>query len=646
MSVKIEPGIIVYSLDETFEVEKVIDFDTIQVSRKRDGKLFTLKIKDVSFHPPEQMRDTIQNLNNISKEELEQAEARLAAIQPVLNARSRRAVEKRAQEVGVSANTIYNWIRAYESTGQLSSLVFRGNRGGKGRSRLDPHTEEIIKSTINEMFSGLIYPTAQKVWEEIGIKCKNANLPIPSIASIRRRVRKHKEQTSMKVRRKKDPMGLIKSEYPDGLFPLHVIQIDHTQVDVILVDSKYRTELGRPWITLAIDAYSRMITGYYISFESPGYFGVGQAIQSSVLPKRHLIDRYDLKSEWPVYGIPQFVHADNAKEFRGMDIKRVCREYEINLIWRPVKRPHFGGYIERMVRTLNESIHTLEGSTMSNIFERGESDPQKDAVLTLEEFEEWLLIEIVDKYHNKKHSSLGMSPLEKYREGIFGGSNTPPRGLPPVIMDEYKFKLNLLPSEPRTIQRYGIRIDNITYHSDALEGWINAIEPNSNPPVKKVFEVRRDPRDISVIYVYDDIIDEFIEVPYANAQHPPTSLWEFRAALKSLKEQEERQYDEHEIFMHIERQKEIVEQAKKTTKKQRKNIQREHTRSTMQKSTTPSPEIISPTPEVSSLELDDLEGFDIEDNAELVRIEPDPKEEPLVHAASSSANTNSDEIPF
>lgn len=80
MSVKIEPGVIVYCLDETFEIEKVIDFDTIQVSRKRDGKLFTLKIKDVSFHPPEQMRDTIQNLNNISKEELEQAEARLAAI--------------------------------------------------------------------------------------------------------------------------------------------------------------------------------------------------------------------------------------------------------------------------------------------------------------------------------------------------------------------------------------------------------------------------------------------------------------------------------------------------------------------------------------------------------------------------------------
>jgi len=618
MSIKIEKGTTLYHLDQEFEVTLVLDFDTVQATRVSDDKIFTLKIKDLSFRPPEKQRDKIQNLENIPEKELEKAKARLSAIQPVLNSHSRRQIEKRAQEIGVSANTIYNWINAYESTGQLSSLVLMGERGGKGKSRLDKEIDELITTTIQEMFSGAIYPTARKVWENVGIKCKNTDLPIPSISTIRRRVRKYKEATSMKVKRKKNQYGLIQKEYPDGLFPLHVIQIDHTMVDVILVDSKHRTELGRPWITLAIDVYSRMITGYYISFESPGYFGVGQTIKSSVLPKDNLINQYKLKSQWPVFGTPQFIHADNAKEFRGIDIERVCREYEMSIIWRPVARPNFGGHIERMVRTLNEGIHTLDGTTMSNIFERGESTPQEDAVLTLEEFEEWLLIEIVDIYHNKIHAGIGMTPLEKYHEGIFGSSDTPPRGLPPMIEDVYKFSLNLLPSEKRTIQRYGIQIDNITYHSDALEGWVNMLEPNSNPPVKKQFSVRRDPRDISVIFIYDDSIDEFIEVPYANAQHPPTSLWEFKAALRQLKEQDNRVYDEHEIFIHIERQHELLANAKKKTKMQRKNAQRSHTRDTIHASA-PKNKTISPkTAEVSFIELDDLEPFEILDDADLI----------------------------
>lgn len=627
MSIKIEKGTILYSLDEQFKVNLVLDFETVQVSRVSDDKLFTLKIKDLSFRPPENQRDTIQNLESIPPKELEKAKARLEAIQPVLNSYSRRQIEKRAQEIGVSANTIYNWINAYESTGQLSSLVFMGERGGKGQSRMDTEIDEVITATIQEMFSGTIYPTSQKVWESIGIKCKNANLSVPSISTIRRRVRKYKEATSMKVKRKKNQYGLIQKEYPDGLFPLHVIQIDHTMVDVILVGSKYRTELGRPWITLAIDVYSRMITGYYISFESPGYFGVGQTIKSSVLAKDNLLNQYKLKSQWPVFGTPQFIHADNAKEFRGVDIERVCREYEMSLIWRPVARPNFGGHIERMVRTLNEGIHTLDGTTMSNIFERGESTPQKDAVLTLEEFEEWLLIEIVDIYHNKVHTGIGMTPLEKYHEGIFGSTNTPPRGLPPMVEDVYKFTLNLLPSEKRTIQRYGIQIDNITYHSDALEDWVNMIEPNSNPPIKKQFSIRRDPRDISVIYIHDDFIDEFIQIPYANAQHPPTSLWEFKAALRQLKEQENRVYDEHEIFIHLERQQELLQNARKRTKTQRKNIQRKHTRDTIQIEQREK-RIKPKTSDVSFIELDDLEPFEILDTSELVINEIDDEVQP------------------
>jgi putative transposase len=42
------------------------------------------------------------------------------------------------------------------------------------------------------------------------------------------------------------------------------VQIDHTEIDIIVVDELTRTPLpGRPWLTLAIDVFSRVVTGLH-----------------------------------------------------------------------------------------------------------------------------------------------------------------------------------------------------------------------------------------------------------------------------------------------------------------------------------------------------------------------------------------------
>ena len=46
--------------------------------------------------------------------------------------------------------------------------------------------------------------------------------------------------------------------------PLEIMQIDHTMVDIIVVDEQTREPLGRPWITTAFDVFTRMVTGFYL----------------------------------------------------------------------------------------------------------------------------------------------------------------------------------------------------------------------------------------------------------------------------------------------------------------------------------------------------------------------------------------------
>jgi putative transposase len=56
--------------------------------------------------------------------------------------------------------------------------------------------------------------------------------------------------------------------------PLDLMQIDHTLVDVIIVDEEDRLPIGRPWLTLAIDIASRAVAGFTVSLDPPSTVSV------------------------------------------------------------------------------------------------------------------------------------------------------------------------------------------------------------------------------------------------------------------------------------------------------------------------------------------------------------------------------------
>ena len=52
-----------------------------------------------------------------------------------------------------------------------------------------------------------------------------------------------------------------------------------------------------------------------------------------------------------------------------------------------------------------------------------------------------------------------------------------------------------------------------------------------------VIPVRRDPRDISVVFFYDPELKQYFNIPYRETSRPAISLWEWREAQRRLKEQ-------------------------------------------------------------------------------------------------------------
>jgi len=190
-----------------------------------------------------------------------------------------------------------------------------------------------------------------------------------------------------------------------------------------------RLAIGRPWLTLAIDVFSRMVFGYHLSLDAPSSFAVGLCLCHGMLDKAAELAARGVKGEWPVRGKPLIVHSDNGKDFRSHLIQDSLDQYGIQAEFRPPLVPHYGGHIERLAGTLGRKIHALPGTTFNSPAQRGEYDAEAKARMTLRELQHWLLNLIVGVYHNKEHDGIGCAPIIRWRHGLAGREPAGP-GLP------------------------------------------------------------------------------------------------------------------------------------------------------------------------------------------------------------------------
>jgi putative transposase len=563
--------------NQNFTIKSSIDFETLLCQNIQTNEVLSIKISELNQIQNEE-NGQLSDIGNIEDKEWDIAKQRLDVITPLLiNGRTKKDVQRVSKTSNVHMSTLYRWLKAYEYNGLLTSLLPQKRGFKTGNSRLDDDQGLLIKQVIEECYLDKQKRSVQATYVQLQRMCRNAGIKCPHVNTLRHWINALNEQNVVKQRKGhktfKEAFHLNRGEFPGATHPLAVIQIDHTPLDIIVVDEADRMPIGRPWITLAMDVYSRMITGIYVSMDAPSAASVGLCISNSILMKNNWLTALGVENKWPVWGIPQIIHADNAKEFRGKVLQKACEQYGIDLHWRPVATPHYGGHVERVLGTFAKQLHALPGTTFSNIKQKGEYDSAKKASLTLEELEVWLVEIITGVYHQQVHNSILCSPIKKFEEGVFGNDETPGVGLPDQIIEESKLKLDFMPYVERTVQSYGISIDNIIYNHDLLRCWVNAKEPN-NSKLKRKFIIRRDPRNISVVYFYDPELKEYLDIPYSNPMRPVISLWELREIRRKLVEQGISGIDESVIFKTYDKLHELVETSKKKTQKVRRQAYR------------------------------------------------------------------------
>lgn len=553
-----------------YEIKKQLDMGHVLAKNLTTFRDEILPLANLASNDPIKTRE---RLEDISEEDWNEAKRRFAIIKPIIDSRlGKKEIIEIAENNQTHFTTLYRWINRYKETGLLQSLVpLSSMRGPKGHVRINEQSELITKHAIETMYLTKQKLPIRAVYREIVKRCKNADVTPPHENTVRQRIKQlskehivaKRESRQIADRKYKNTDGM----FPEGTFPLDVIQIDHTPMDIILVDEVERKPIGRPYLTLAVDVYSRMVMGFYIALEAPSYFSVSQCLSNGILSKERYLQKIGVEGEWKIWGVPKSIHMDNAQEFRSEALKRFCEQYGITIMMRPVARPQFGGHIERLIGTTMKEVHTLPGTTFSNIAQRGQYKSDQEAAMTLAELERWMGEFIVNVYHKRVHGSINMTPEEKFEEGVFGTDEFPGTGLPFHVADEKRLKIDLLPGLERTVQQHGVMIDKIKYYSDVLRRWINS-EDERGGARKFLFKI--DPRDISEIYFFDPELKEYFPVPYRTMSHPPISQWELRELNRRVKEKQNGKIDEFDIFDAYDRMEQIKTEAKNTTKSARR----------------------------------------------------------------------------
>lgn len=489
------------------------------------------------------------------------AEARHVLLPLAQMGRKRRAaVDAAAAQLNISTAKAYRMIALLKEDDRASALLPEKRGRSPGSSMYDAAVEAIILEVLQKDYMSGQQPRVAHVLATVRARCRKAGLKQPGRKGLMARVQALDLHDRLKARRGKNAAEIATPRPGEFVAerPNQVWLIDHTEGDIILVDRRFRLPIGRPTVTLIIDAYTRMCVGCYVSLGKPSRIQSGMALLRAFLPKEGLLEQAGQDWDWPCQGFPEIVHSDNGSDFRSDAFRRGLITYGITPKFRPVREPRYGALIERYIGTTMGELHLVPGTTFSNVSDRGEYDSEAKAVMSLDGFERWLFLQI-GRYHISPHRGIGgFTPISRWKESVNAGfrQKDAPPGAAVDIM------LAFLPSDRRKLRNTGIHFKSLRYWS----AWLGAAVRRGGVAV----DLRYDPRDMSFVWVGWEGRWERVHLYKRQA---PFTLREHELALKALREAAVATVDEDMIHAKREESEALIASEAATTKRARRRLE-------------------------------------------------------------------------
>jgi putative transposase len=287
----------------------------------------------------------------------------------------------------------------------------RGNRNRK----IDQDVLDLMAKVINEVYLVPYQPKIMAAYGELIARCNENGLIAPSDKTFRTAIKQLNEYDVTLAREGKRAAyehelfyWRLEQETPrHGERPFDIAHIDHTQLDIQLSDRLFGITYERPWLSILIDAFSRKILAFWISFDPPSY-------RSCMMLIKRCIQQHGRA--------PRVIVFDGGSEFDSAYLETLLSFLKTTKKSRAKSKARFGSVLERFFGTTNtQLIHNLSGNTQATKTPRTctpSHDPKAHTAWTLESFTNCFASWLTQVYESNPHKALGVSPSQYFAIGM------------------------------------------------------------------------------------------------------------------------------------------------------------------------------------------------------------------------------------
>lgn len=446
--------------------------------------------------------------------------------------------ELKASELKIDTRTLWRYKKSYEKHG-LHGLT-DGRKSKPATLKLDDRIQKAILM-VTDSLVGESNTTNNRirrlVERELKAQYPNEDISLPSEATFNRRLNELTKGVGLKGAAKQRRSISNRPDKPYSHFvatrPGEMVLIDSTPLDAYAMDP-YSFEWIPVELTIALDLFTRSLVAWRFTprgtkavdaaflladMIKPKFKGHDWAESTNFayvgIPESIIIEVGNDAPGLPLAAIP-FIHpesviVDRGRVFLSEAFSNACRHLGINLYIARPYTPTDKAHVERVFKTIRESfVLNLDGYKGPDVWSRG-SDPGEKAFWFLDEietkFSEWVSTYWQPKHHdglslpNVPH--LHISPNHMFEEGIARA------GFLYVVPDKNLY-YELLPTDWRTIQHYGVDLRGLRYDGDILNDFRDQKSPYSSKNGK--WPIRYDPRDRTFVAFYDHTLNQWHEL--------------------------------------------------------------------------------------------------------------------------------------
>ncbi|RYY02206.1 MAG: hypothetical protein EOO53_14320 [Gammaproteobacteria bacterium] len=449
--------------DSEYEVQFVYQ-DNVRFASVKGGKQFKLHVNDfnnlklsknIEITFLSKLEITEENIGTVMKKKQFVDALILAFPNHMLQSCAEKVILNVAGRIGVSApsfHTVKKWIRGYKLHGE-EGLIPKCN--GNSIPRYEIEIDMVINEEIRNAYSKRMKILATEIHATVLEKLRNLaksrglqDYKIPHVRTIQRRVvildpyLYFRAMLGAPIASRRVRASGARMISPSAL---SVVQIDTHMMDILVVDPETREVIGRPYLVVILDVYTRMIVGYFVSMFPPSATTTMQAVKYMLLN----------------YGIPTIIIPDRGIEFINSALFLFCSRAKLILELSMVREPNNKAHVESMFATITLTlIQRMEGTTGSNILARGDYNSSDHAVFTLEQVDSFLSDWIHNVYHVRQHSQTGRAPIRVWQESTALTS-------PLKITEEEIENLARVPHQ-KSVTQGQVTVHSLDYYSHAL----------------------------------------------------------------------------------------------------------------------------------------------------------------------------------